>query len=200
MAKNVADDVLRRMNKMLADREAEIQNLADMREAAEVEKANCETLVEAAKDKMDLCAFQDARRKAQDAQDRMELYTARIDKISAARLVTEAESDAVIDSLTAYEKDLAKEYKQEADRIVDQLRSVTYTYLNRVKDTESVIHQWTHNIHPNFRSEITYKDGSNRMDHPVPVHPGGYVGCSSAISASRFLESYGIKREEAPEA
>lgn len=200
MAKNVADDVLRRMNKMLADRDAEIQNLVDLRAAAENEKANCETLVEAAKDKMDLCAFQDARRKAQDAQDRIELYTSRIDKISSARMVTEAESDAVIDSLTAYEKDLAKEFEQEAGRNIDQLRSITYTYLSRVKDAESVIHQWTHNIHPNFRSATTYENGSNRMDHPVPVHPGGYRGCAAAISASRFIESYGREREEADEA
>lgn len=198
MEKNVADIVLKRMETLLANRDLEIKKLEDLRAAAEAEKKNCQKLVEDAKDKMDLCAFQEARKKTQDIQDRIELYSARIGKIKNARMVSEEESDSIIDSLTAYEDDMAAEYELEAGKIIEKLRVMTDGYLGRVNETEKAIKQWTTLIHPNFRSSTTTVNGSNRMDAPVPVHPIAYRGCGAAISASKFVDSYFQRHEEPP--
>ena len=191
MLKNVADDVRERMRKLFADRTIETERLEKMCDAAETERLECSALVEAAKDKMDLCAFQEARQKEQAARDRIEMYSARITKLNNARLVTEAESDSVIDSLLGYEADLAAEYERDSARIIDQLRALTDNYLAKVQDTESTMKQWTQNVYPNYRSETTFKNGSNRMDHPVPVRNTRYEGCAAAAAARNFLAVIG---------
>ena len=115
--------------------------------------------------------------------------------IQKQEYISEAESDAVIDSLLAYEKELEEGFKTAAADPLKQLAKIHAGYLDAVKDTESVIDAWQRDIHANYntRGGASFFDEFtgqhiNRSPAPIPVHRMPYTGCSEAAERGTYLE------------
>ena len=152
--------------------------------------AETRILMQEAQEDLDAGGYYDAKTELEKLQTAEEMYKGRLSQIRKEKLISEADSDAVIESLLAYEKELSEQFESEAKEILRKLTGQLKKYREEVMKTEAVLGTWTANIHPNFRSYTgtTYgSSGTNRSPNPVSVHPGGYVGSEASVSLFNHL-------------
>ncbi len=188
--KNTAAEVRERIEEMIGDK---AQKLADIQEKIEAERkaeAEARAAIEQAVADLDFDRNHEAKRALEQAIERRELLSKRAELYRSRKLVTEEESDRVIDSLLRYEKDLAAEYVAGLNKILSQLEEMTSNYAANVDEAERVILSWTQNIFPNYRSDTArYQGGTtNRAPQPVPVHTIAYLGCAESIITKEFVK------------
>ena len=148
----------------------------------------------AAAERMDLEAFEAAEERKKKAQNAAEMYRRRYDQIKHREYISEEESDATIDSLLAYEAELAEEFKQSIAKIYKRLEGILDEYTANVADVETTFLEWTSEIHSNFRSfsgtmrtDPLTGARTNRMEKALPVHAHPYVGGDEAARLADFL-------------
>jgi len=188
--KNTAAEVRERIEEMIGD---QAQQLADIQEKIEAERkaeAEARAAIEQAVADLDFDRNHEAKRALDNAIERRELLSKRAEMLRSRKLVTEEESDRVIDSLLRYEKDLAAEYVAGLSKILSQLDEITSNYAADVKEAEGVILTWTQQVFPNYRSDTgLYQGGTtNRAPKPVPVHATAYQGCSEFLITKEFVK------------
>ena len=188
--KNTAAEVRERIEEMIGD---QAQQLADIQEKIEAERkaeAEARAAIEQAVADLDFDRNHEAKRALEQAIERRELLSKRAEMLRSRKLVTEEESDRVIDSLLQYEKDLAAEYVAGLSKILSQLEEMTSNYTANVDEAERAILSWTQNIFPNYRSDSArYQGGTTtRAPHPVAVHTTAYLGCDESIITKEFVQ------------
>ena len=189
---NEAKKTRERIDKILREREMEIEDtLANIRayetEANEADDAMREATVAA-----NLGAYDVAKAKRREAKTASEMYRARLDMINKRELISEEESDGVIDSLLAYEADLTAQYEKDIREPLALIEKLTDTYQSSIGEVERTIDRWTSDIHANYRTfgRTYYKEtGSDRAPAPVPVHITGYKGSDVATIARDFISN-----------
>lgn len=179
--------------------EKRMQDMIDKRasEIAEIDKVLTETAetirkaseaVDAAVAATDFDAYTNANAEASRARAVSDMYKRRREQLTGRELISDAESDAVIDSLLDYEKDIAAQYERDIKKALAGLAAVHDRYMVEVEKTEETITRWTSEIHKNYRSTgTTYSDGTNRAPRPVPVHSVAYDGGALAVKINAFL-------------
>ena len=191
MAKQtVLQDVKARMQKMQDTKAAELQAIYEKKAAAETQREEAEAALKDATERMDLEAYEEAKQAKRKAQTAIDMYGGRYKQISQQEYISEAESDSVLDSLEAYEGELAAGLKKAMAEPLKQLAQLLRDYQNEVADVERTIKAWEAGIHANYRSKGTIyaATGTNRNTAPVAFHTMPYTGCSEAEQLKTYLE------------
>jgi len=165
----------------------EIQTkLAEAKQA----KKDAEEALKKSASQLDLERYEKSQAALQKAQTAINMYSDRYDQLQRQEYVTEEDSDTVIASLLAYEKDLDEDFKETLGKALRGLYDLLKGYKGAIDETEKTLTHWTTVIHRNYRNYAgtTYADGSNRNTTPIPVHPMPYFGCKESGKLGNFLK------------
>ncbi len=187
----VVEEVKARMQEMYDKKASELETVRQKQTEAQTQKEAAELAIREATANMDLEAYEEAKQAHRKAQTAIDMYSGKYDQISKQEYISEADSDKVIDSLLAYEEELAAGFKAAVAEPLKKLDELQRNYFDAVADTENTIGAWTTNIHANYRSEGTIysETGTNRAPHPVSVHSTPYNGCSEAHRLAQYLKN-----------
>ena len=183
-----------RMKAIQEKRAAELAMVGEKREASRKAAEKAEMDLADAVDAMDEGGYVKASQAAQRASAALEMYSRHYEQLDKRELVTEAESDAVIDELLIFEAVQGKRFLSAIAGPLQQLDKLCAEYGATIKDAEATLEAWEKGIHPNFRSfnGALYTDTegrrTNRSRKPVPVHAAKYEGCPEAYQIRTFLE------------
>ena len=188
MAKNLLEEINNRMNEMLGQSRAELQTIDDQISSARNEIAEHQKSMDEAQSTIDAEKYLKASDAIRVLKTKIEMLEKRKAQHSEKELVTEEESDRVINSILEYENQIAEEYQKEIKAPINQLRQLTEKYRADVSSAETTIKRWTSNIHANYQNPFTtYPNGTHRSDTPVPVHNVPYLGSAISIRVTDFL-------------
>lgn len=190
MAKQtVVEEVKARMQEMQQKKAGELETVRQRQQEAQTQKEAAELAIREATDSMDLEAYEEAKTAKRKAQTAIDMYSSKYNQIKQQEYISEVESDKVIDSLLAYEDELAAGFKAAVAEPLKKLDELQKAYADAVEDVEQTIRAWTGNIHANYRNNgTTYTDGTNRSPQPVPVRKIPYTGCSEAHQLKEYLD------------
>lgn len=140
-------------------------------------------------------AYDTARQAKRKAQAGLDMYKAREADLANQEIISEQESDKIIDSLLEYEETIAADFRQAITEPIRQLRQILDNYKREVANTEKTIHEWEQDIHANYISrngmsrvdQIT-GERTNRSETPLPVHRLPYLGCPEAQKLEAYLK------------
>jgi len=188
----ILKEIRDRMTAIKSKRAAELSMVMAKREEAREAAERAERDLTSAMEELNEDKYGRASQAQQKARAAQEMYTRAYDQLAARKLITEAESDAVIDSILAVEDDLAKGFLEAIAEPMRRLDTLYKEYRSAVKEAESLLTKWQSDIHPNFRSSGSqYRDAegnlTNRGPHPIPVHRMEYKGCDEALRLGSFL-------------
>lgn len=186
---NIALETQKRITE-LSERKAQemLRIQLDLKKAKEEQGAAIKAMKTATAE-IDLDAYQIAKIHKEAAEDAIAMYTARQDQLQQKDMVTEEESDHVIDSLLEYEEDLRSDFETSCGKLLDQLRDLYDDYTDHVEEAEKAIKDWTTMIHTNHRMLST---GNNaRRDYAVPVRYVRYEGGSLASALDHLFRAIG---------
>ncbi len=184
------ETVKEQIETLLNNRAEALQRVNEAREklSEEIERLSQEK--ERAVEAMDEAGYSEISSKLIKARTALEMYGKKADQLRRDKLVTEQESDDVIESLIQYEQDLEQSFAADVQEIMDKLSERQAEHNQAWKEAEGVLLDWVTNIHENYRSRYTrYADGTDRADKPVPVHPyGTYNGGSINNQVTALLK------------
>jgi len=187
--KNMAKEILDRIDTMLADRAAEIEAIKAKLAENEAELDKLREEQHSAMEKTDAAAYRKAKDSIADAEAAVEMYSKRLDQIWTKEFLTEEDSDAVINGLLKFEDDLAAEYEKAIKVPIERLQKLHDDYIETVEQTEEAFRRWTKEIHTYHHVKgTTYSDGTDRSEAPVPVHRTPYKGCAVSVRVGKFLD------------
>ena len=192
MAKQtVVEEVKARMQEMQQKKAGELETVRQKQQEAQTQKEAAELAIREATDSMDLEAYEEAKTAKRKAQTAIDMYSGKYAQISKQEYISEEDSDKVIDSLLAYEDELAAGFKAAVAEPLKKLDELQRAYFDAVDDVEQTIRAWTGNIHANYRSAGTiYREtGTNRAPHPVPVRTTPYTGCDEAHRLAQYIKN-----------
>lgn len=198
MAKNNIDTVGKvkeQISRFISDREREIGEIDQHIASATADKAAAEANLRTAIETTNQDDYNRAKIAISAATSVIEMYSARRKQLVNKDFISERESDAVIDSILEYEKELAKSFKSAAAVHLRKLADLRDEYLKTVMDAENTLLVWQTDIHANYKTRGgtmffddltgTYTD---RSPKPVPVRFAAYVGCREAQELGEYLE------------
>lgn len=193
MEKKKADtlqEVKDRMAKMQEEKNKQLEEIKEKEEAARVSLEEAKKAVKEATERMDLEAYENAKKEEGKARSAIEMYSARYNQIRQQEYISENESDKVLQSLEAYEEEKAAAFKTEALELLKQLNELYENYRSEIDDTEHTMRIWQQSIHANYRSKTTtYSEtGTNRSMRPIPYRANIYLGCDEALRIGDFLK------------
>lgn len=178
---NIIDDVRERI-KALELKKADTTDAAKKElEKAEKELEKAESMKAAAVKEMDAAGYKKADSKIADLTIEKRMYADRLQQLLNQELISEAESDNVIDSLIEYQDAAEKEFEAAAGPVIDSLIELYSDCADKITAAEDLINEWTYKIHANHRAQIgAYPKGKEpRRAYSVPVHttgrPAGHV-------------------------
>lgn len=193
---SVVDDVQAKMSELNEEKSRQLANAARQLEEARAEVAEAEAAGRAATEQMDYEAFALAEAYRTKAEQKARMYAARIDQINRDEMVTEEESDRVIDSLREYLADLDAAFDADLRGILRSLYAMYWAYIENIRSGENTMISWTQNVHPNYRSwGATYTDPetgirTNRSRFPVSIQTTNGQGGPSARMVRHFLSNF----------
>lgn len=196
MAKqNTLQEVKDRMKQMQDSKAAQLAEISQKQEEARSKIEAAALAMKDATERMDVDGYEEAKTAKRKAQTALDMYTGRYNQIKAQEYINEAESDKVVDSLLAYENQLAEDFKAAIAVHLKQLAKLHEEYTAAVQDTENTLTAWQRDIHANYntRGNGAYYDGltgqhTHRSPSPVPVHRMAYTGCSEAARLGEYLK------------
>jgi hypothetical protein len=195
MAENVLQEVKAKMKELRETKQAELDKIHRMTEDAlnKIEAAGL--AMKKATEEMneeDYAAAKEAKQKATTAK---EMYDKRYKQIAAQEYISEEESDKIIDSLLAFENQLAADFKKDLAEELKKLKALYKGYADTVQDTENTIRSWEQSIHRNYNSRgASYwtnpdtGETTTRSATPIPVHRLPYTGCNEAHQLKEYID------------
>ena len=194
MNKNITREVRERIESLKKKRAADLAEIQGKLAEARSKVDSAEQTIQLATAQMNLDAFEKATAAKQKAQTAVDMYSARYSQLVKKEFISEAESDSVIDSLLAYEDQLADDFKKKLAPMLRELVALHRNYLEAVRDTEQTMNQWQYEIHANYntRGRQTWVDEITgertvRAKTPVPVRIIPYNGCDEATQLGSYL-------------
>lgn len=166
---NVVTEVKNQINKYISDREVEVAVIDQHIAAAEADKATAEAAMQAAIESTNQTEYDNAKSQIAAAQSAIDMYTARKKQLINKEFISEAESDAVIDSLLAYKTERDAELVAELDKELAVIEGIISKYKGAYKSMYDTIRTWEEQIHANYRRwGVSYAPGHEPKD-PAPV-------------------------------
>ena len=152
MEKKLLKDVRDRMADLKSKRDAELRMVKAKREEARAAAEKAENELTAAMETMDAERYVAASQEKQKAHAELEMYTRHFDHLSKQELISEAESDAVIDDLLAYERELDANIHDAIAGPLQRIEKMIREYRSEISQVEETLAEWQHEIHANHRS------------------------------------------------
>ena len=190
------------MKELLQVKAAELEKICNLKREAAAELRAASDAMEKATQELDSAAFEEAKAARQRAENKAGMINDRFSQVQRRELITEAESDAVIESLLKYEDDLNEDFRAAIAGPLEQLAELLSAYKKEIRAVETFISRWTADIHANYRTRGTSlfidENGgyTDRSAAPVPVHPIPFRGITEAAILLTALEKTGYRREE----
>ena len=194
--KNIPAETIKRIAGLEKKKADELEKITEQIRENNAALSVAKEEIQKATESTNLKEYTAAKAKEAEASAALEMYTARYAQIERREYVTQKDSDAVIDALLQYEKDIADEFIKTIAGPIEEIRKAHADYIESVKTTEHTIKSWNSRIRANYRSETTrYADGTNISKTPVPVHRLPYAGCTASAIVGGFLDRIGTKTE-----
>lgn len=176
-----------KMQALREQRTAELAEIQKKQDEAEAQKISAEQKMKAATIDINVDEYEAAKYEENRARIAIEMLGARYGMIQKKELISEADSDAIIDDLLSYENKLSEDFKAAIVKPLRVLADLNEKYMKEIRDTENTLRVWQQDIHPNYRTfgATMYKDPetgetTDRSSSPVPVHRIPYTGCNEA--------------------
>ena len=193
--RTVLDEVRELMRQLQEDKAAQLETIRQKQEETRSRIEAAGLAMRQATEEMDAEAYDKAKTEREKANDALAMYTGRFEQITAQEYISEADSDNAIESLLAYEDQLAEDFKAAAAGHLAALAELLNTYREAVTATEWTLTEWQRDIHANYntRGGTAYYDAitgqhTYRSSNPVPVHAAPYAGCSEAVQLGEYLQ------------
>jgi hypothetical protein len=184
-----------RMQELRESRAAQLAAISQKQEEAHAQIKQAADDMRSATEEMNVDKYEEAKHRKQRAQIALDMYTGRKAQLEKQEIITEAESDAVIDGLLDYEKELEVDFKAALAGYLRQLKPLYNAYKDEIAAVERTLSEWQGDIHANYRSRggafrTDPETGrmTDRMDKPYAVHMLPYSGCNEAIRLEHYLE------------
>ncbi len=191
----VLEEVKSRMKEMKDNKAAQLEKIQQKQAEARTQIEAAALAMKQATENIDVDSYEEAKSKKRKAQTALEMYNGRYEQIRAKELISEADSDKVIDSLLEYENQLAADFKAAAAVHLKKLAELLKDYRATVQDIEHTLAIWQHDIHANYstRGATTYYNEftgthTDRSPQPIPVHRSVYIGCAEAGRLEEYLK------------
>lgn len=195
-SKTVVEEVKARMVKMIQTKRAELEEADKKGRAAKADLAAAENAIKEAAARMDLEAFEAGNKAKHKAETALAMYTEKYRQTQKQEYISEPESDKVIDSLLAYEEQLADKFREAIAEPLEKLKALHDEYMAEVRNTEDTLTAWQRDIHANYstRGMSSYIDEetgerTDRSKTPVAVHVLPYTGCGEAARLGQYLKN-----------
>lgn len=187
---NTAQEVRARIEALIGSRAEQLAEISEKISAARKQEAEAAEAMKQAQAETNLKAYAAAKAAKLEAGTAVEMYSGRAAQLQGKELISEEESDSVIDSLLDYEAKISADYEAAIAGPLDQLQQLQKDYEAAIEEAERVLHLWTSQVHANYRSSSTIyaETGTNRSPRPVPVHKVAYTGCNTAQRVRAFLD------------
>ncbi len=180
------------MNSHIEERQQEIDMIQEKQAEIFTRLSDADKSIQDASERLDPEAYQAALKEKEAAGIAASMYERRLEQIMAKKMLTEDESDAVIDGLLMYEARLSAEFYASIIEPIRRLRQAHSEYIAAVRDVERTFNEWTTNVHANHREglrcdgqKVTY-DRLAEKARPIRVLP--FMGCKSAVEIGSFLD------------
>ena len=190
----VIQETNERMQELMRRRMEDLAAIQEKMEEARAQLQEAEAAMNAATEQLDVDSYEKANAKARMAKTAQEMLRNRYDQIERRELISEADSDATIDSLLEYENNLAATFKDAVKEHIAALAGILDDYQKEVRAAELTIQNWCRDVRPNFRTfgQTTRYDAmtdqyTDRSETPVPVHQMPYTGCNEAAQLATYL-------------
>ena len=194
--RTVIENVTKQINELTTKKAQQLEVIQAELSKARTSKAAADEAATAAAAEMDLDAWNRAAEDKKAAEMAENMFSSRLAQIAGKEMISEEESDRVIDSLRGYIKDLDNAFDAALGKILRDLRILYDGHISDIREAESVIRTWTNDIHKNYRSYTSlYFDPetgtrSNRSPHPVPVNLTDGQGGGHARMVRQFLSNF----------
>lgn len=190
----VLEEVKARMKELHVKKLTDLEAISKMQEEARSKIEAAVMAMKKATEEMDVDAYEEAKTAKRKANTALEMYKSRYEQIAKQELISEAESDQVIDSLLQYENQLTDQFKAGASTLLKQLDELLTGYREEIRSVETTLTTWQRDIHANHKATGTiYYDQltgepTNRSPRPVPVHQREYWGCPESYEMFEYLD------------
>lgn len=183
-------------------KELQTKKAADLAEISEKQK-EARTQIEAADlamkeatEALNVEEYEKARANKLKWQTALDMYTERYKQIQQQELISEADSDSIVNDLLFYEEDLAENFRRALFPKLQELKTILWDYRDEVEKIENTLHTWETEIHANYTtrgaSSFIDPDTGIRTDRsavPVPIHRVAYNGCKEAEILATYLHT-----------
>ena len=203
MKKSMQETALTRTYEKMAElkdnREREEEKVTSEIKALRKSLATAEANLKEATRATDLDAYQEAKAEIGRCKTALQMYEARFAQLNGLSMITEQESDAVIDDLLTYEQNLREDFEKSIEKHIAALAELVGEYDKEVTDIEKAITTWTGTIHSNYRTfgRGSYLDKTTgervyKSNYAVPVHATPYEGGDAFCLLKDYLKKAGI--------
>ncbi len=195
MAKTVLQDVKELMKELLEKKAAQMREIQSKLSEARAQEEVADQAIQSSTENMDLDAFENAQEAKRRARVVISMYSSRYAQLQNQEIISEEESDKVIDDLLAYEKEIGERYKSDIRGPLQKLDDLTRKYQGEVAEVERTISAWGRDVHANYttrgrmqRTDPLTGEKTDRAERPVPVRVLPYTGCDESAIMETFLK------------
>ena len=186
--KTTPEIVKGKIKELKAKKQAQIDEIMRKIDEESAAAAAAAAMMDAATDALNVDEYETAKAAKARARTALDMYSTRHKKLLAQEIISEKESDAVINSLIEYEKTIEEGYKKKVSGILDELRGISEEYAAAITDAEGTIGTWITEIHAYYITPNTIhrETGTNRAPHSVrPTSPGR---CDVERETRKYIE------------
>lgn len=191
---NTVTDIRNTMTGLVQARREERESLLAAIELQRIEVDKQTAAIAAAAQDPDKDAYITAMFEKDKAAIAAATYRARYDDLEAAPLMSEPESDAIIDRLLSYEQQIEAEYIAGVTSILRNLENLNNSYTQNIADAEATIKAWSNTVHANHRNIVGFVAVGDRKVAPRSVRSCMYRGCAESVAIDRMLNNNAIRK------
>ncbi len=184
-----------RIREMQEKKAADLAEIKEKQKEARTQIEAADLAMKEATEALNVEDYETAKANKQKWQTALDMYTERYKQIQQQELISEADSDKIVDSLLFYEEDLAEDFRRAIFPKLQELKKILWDYKDEVERTEKTLRTWETDIHANYntRGTSTFIDPNtgiktDRSAVPVPIHRTAYNGCKEAEILTTYLQ------------
>ena len=185
-----------KMRELLDNKASQLREIQTKICDAKTKAEEADAAISTATEKMDLNGYEEAVAAKRKAKTALDMFSSRYKQLQGQQIISEEDSDKVIDSLLEYEDQIAERYKADIAGPLKTLNELTKAYRAEVADTEETIRAWSRDVRPNYSTRGTMSridpetgERTDRSDHPVAVHQIPYLGCDESTVLEGLLKN-----------
>lgn len=196
--KTVLEDIRDLMADLVKARTAQLEEVQRGIEETRQKLEEVDAAIASATVSADLQAYEKGTAAKSKLETALSMYTARLELIRDGEYISEAESDAVIDRLLAYEEQITDRFRADIAGTIESLKNIYSAYAAEFFDIEATLSAWQRDVHANYnsRGRTIYYDANGkatyRCDEPQPVHLYNYTFCDEAKRLRDYLTVEGV--------